>query len=184
MNKATTPCRLSLHLKTNIMKKLFVAVFVFFSCFAFCSAQDFSFDELVNLRTTGYHAFGSYVHDKGYNQADADHDQTTLVLRNGKNVISYSHRNYGDGLTYHRHPSVIYETPNKADFEILKKQIEAGLKYYSIKQHKNKRMHYTEYIYGNDTIVARLYDIKYRDDSKPYYQVVAASIYAGLEEEL
>ena len=45
-------------------------------------------------------------------------------------------------------------------------------------------MHYTEYIYANDAIVARLYDIAYRNDDKPYYEVVIASIYAGLEEEL
>ncbi len=166
------------------MKKLLIAIFIFFSCNTFCTAQDFSFDELVNLRTIGYKAFGSYAQGKGYNKSTAEHDQVTLVFRNGKNVISYSHRNYGDGLTYRRHPSVTYETPNKADFEILKKQIEASLKYYSTKQHKNKRMHYTEYIYANDTIVARLYDISYRDDDKPYYQVVVASIYAGLEEEL
>ena len=171
-----------MHLKTDIMKKLLAAVIIFFSCTTFCLAQDFSFDELVNLRTGGYHAFGAYVHDKGY--SDAEHNQTTLVFRNGKNVISYSHRNYGDGLTYHRHPSVTYETPNKADFEILKKQIEASLKYYSTTQHKNKRMHYTEYIYANEQIVARLYAITFRNDSKPYYQATIASIYAGLDEEL
>ena len=159
-----------MYLKTNVMKNLLITVLITFGFGSFCTAQDFSFDELVHLRSGGYHAFSSYVHDKGYEPAKEESTELSLVFRNDKNVVSFTHRNYGDGLAYHSHPSVTYETPNKQDYEILKKQIESELKYYSTGQHKNRKMHYTEYIYANDVVVARLYDIAYRNDDKPYYR--------------
>jgi hypothetical protein len=103
-----------------------------------------------------------------------------MVFRNGSNVISYCH-NYDDGFSYHKHVSVKYETTNKDEYEKLKKQVEATTTYYTTRLRRFTRMHYMEHIYTNDALVIRFYDISYRDDDKPYYEIEVSSIYSGVD---
>ena len=162
------------------MKKLLLAVLITFSFVSFSSAQDFSFDELIKLRADAYPAFESYVHDKGYNMSHLEFNDRSTVFRNANNVITYC-RNYDDGFSYRRHISVKYETPNKEEYEKLKKQVESSMTYYNTRLRRFTRMHYMEHIYTNDNIIVRLFDITYRDDDKPYYEIEISSIYAGMD---
>ena len=162
------------------MKKILLAILVFFSLSTISFGQDFSFDELVKLRSNNYPAFESYVHDKGYKMSHLEYNDRCTVFKNGSDVISYCH-NYDDGYTYHNHISVKYETTNKDEYERLKKQIEGSMTYYRTRLRRYAREHYMEHIYTNDAIVVHMYDISYRDDDKPYYEIEIMSIYAGVD---
>ena len=172
--------RLYLSDKNKNMKKILLAVLITFSFGSFSFAQDFSFDELVKLRSNNYPAFESYVHDKGYSISHVEYNERCTVFRNANNVISYC-RYYDDGFSYHKHISVKYETSNKDEYEKLKKQVESGMTYYTTRLRRFTRMHYMEHIYTNDALVVRLYDISYRDDDKPYYEIEISSIYSGVD---
>ena len=163
------------------MKKLLLAVLITFSFSSY--GQDFSFDELVKLRSDAYPAFESYVHDKGYNMSHLEYNDRCTVFKNANNVISYCHY-YDDGFSFHNHISIKYETASKDEYEKLKKQVESSMTYYSTRLRRYTRMHYMEHIYTNDAIVVRLYDISYRDDDKPYYEIDVSSVYAaGLDRD-
>ena len=173
--------RLYLSDKNKNMKKLLLAVLISFGFSSLSFGQDFSFDELVKLRSNDYPAFESYVHDKGYTMSHVEYSEKSTVFSNSNhNVITYSH-NYDDGFSYHKHISIKYETPNKDEYEKLKKQVESSMTYYSTRLHRYTRMHYMEHIYTNDALVVRLYDISYRDDDKPYYEIEISSIYSGVD---
>ena len=163
------------------MKKILLALLVAFSFSSVSFAQDFSFDELVKLRDGNFPAFESYVHDKGYKLAHLEYSDRASVFQNAAhNVITYCH-NYDDGYSYHNHISVKYETANKDEYERLKKQIEAGMTYYRTRLHRSTREHYMEHIYTNDKIIIHIYDISYRGDDTPYYEIEVTSVYAGTE---
>ncbi len=162
------------------MKRILLAVLITFSFGSFSFAQDFSFDELVKLRTGNFPAFESYVHDKGYKMTHLEYNNRASVFRHGSNVISYCH-NYDDGYSYHNHVTVKFETSNKEEYERIKKQVEASMTYYRTALRRYTRKHYMEHIYNNENIVVHLYDISYRDDDKPYYQIEIMSIYAGVD---
>ena len=83
--------------------------------FSFCTfsfGQDFSFDELVKLRSYTYPAFETYVHDKGYKLNHLEYNERCTVFRNGKSVVSYCHY-YDDGYSYHNHVAIKFETSSK-----------------------------------------------------------------------
>ena len=162
------------------MKKILLLVLVTFSFGSFGFAQEFSFDELVKLRSDNFPAFESYVHDKGYKLAHLEFNDRSTVFRNGSDVISYCHT-YDDGYAYHNHVSIKIETSNKEEYERIKKQCEAGMTYYRTALRRFTREQYMEHIYTNDKIIVHLYDISYRDDDKPYYEIEIRSVYAGAD---
>jgi hypothetical protein len=52
------------------------------------------------------------------------------------------------------------------------------MEYYKTKLRRFSSQHYLEHIYVNDNISVHLYDISYRDDSRPYYEIEIYSVYA------
>lgn len=160
------------------MKK---TVLFFLISFSFCTlsfAQDFSFDELVKLRSYTYPAFETYVHNKGYDLDHLEYNERCTIFRNKGNVISYCHY-YDDGFSYHNHVAVKFETSNKDEYERLKQQVTANMQYYKTKLRRFTNQHYLEHIYVNDAISVHLFDISYKDDDKPYYEIEVFSIYAN-----
>lgn len=160
------------------MKKI---VLFLLATLSFCSlgfAQGFSFDDLVKLRTYSYPKFESYVHDKGYTLDHLEYNESSTVYRNGSNVISYC-RFYDDGYSYHNHVSIKFETNDEAQYEKIKKDVVSSLDYYKTKMRRFSHEHYLEHIYVNDVISVHLYDISYRNDEKPYYEIEIFSIYSG-----
>ena len=73
------------------------------------------------------------------------------------------------------------ETDSKEEFERIKKQCEAGMTYYRTALRRFTREQYMEHIYTNDKIIVHLYDISFRDDDKPYYEIEIRSVYAGAD---
>jgi hypothetical protein len=159
------------------MKKIVLLALLTFSFCTFGFAQDFSFDELVKLRSYTYPSFETYVHDKGYKLAHLERNERCTVFRSGKNVVSYCHY-YDDGYSYHNHVAIKFETSSKEEYEKIKQQIVASMEYYKTKLRRFSTHHYLEHIYVNDNISVHLYDISYRDDSKPYYEIEIYSVYA------
>jgi len=162
------------------MKKILLAILISFNFCSLSFGQDFSFDELVKLRSNTYPAFETYVHDKGYKLSHLEYNDACTVFRSASNVISYCHY-YDDGFSYHNHVSVKFETASREEYEKLKKQVEANMQYYSTRLRRFSREHYMEHIYVNDNIVVHMYDITYRDDDKPYYEIEIFSVYAGVD---
>jgi hypothetical protein len=75
--------------------------------------------------------------------------------------------------------SIKFETSDKDQYEKIKKQVVASLDYYQTKMRRFSHEHYLEHIYVNDVISVHLYDISYRNDDKPYYEIEIFSIYSG-----
>ena len=161
------------------MKKILLALMVAFSFNSVSFAQDFSFDELVKLRSGNVTAFETYVHDKGYKLGHVEYNTAGSVFENAAgNIISFSH-DYDEGQYYHSHVCIKYETTNKEEYERLKKQIDGSLTYYRSRMRRYARQHYVEHIYTNDKVSVHLYDISYKGDDRPYYEIEVKSIYAG-----
>jgi hypothetical protein len=51
--------------------------------------------------------------------------------------------------------------------------------YYKTKSRRFTNEHYVEHIYVNDEMSVHLYDIAYRNDDQPYYEIEVFSIYSG-----
>ena len=160
------------------MKKIVLFLFITFGFVSLGSAQDFSFDELAKLRSYTYPKFESYVHDKGYTLDHMEYNENSIVFRNRGNVISYC-KVYDDGYSYHNHISVKFETADLAQYEKIKKQVESSMDYYKTKMRRFSHEHYLEHIYVNDVMSVHLYDVSYRNDDKPYYEIEIFSIYSG-----
>ena len=160
------------------MKKIALLILVFFSFCSLSFGQDFSFDELVKLRTMPYPSFETYVHDKGYKLNHLEYNDKCTVFRNGGDVISYCHY-YDDGFSYHNHVAVKFETSNKEEYEKIKQQITAKMQYYKTKMHRTNKMHSLEHIYVNEAVAVHLYDIAFRDEDQPYYEIEVFSIYSA-----
>jgi len=159
------------------MKKILLVVLVsFFGTISF--GQDFSFDELVKLRTLPYPTFETYVHDKGYTLSHLENSERCTVFRNGNNVISYCHY-YDNGYSYHNHVAVKFETSDKEAYEKLKHQVEASMTYHKTKLRRYTSQHYLEHVYVNEAVSCHMYDIAYRDDPNPYYEIELYSIYSA-----
>lgn len=160
------------------MKKIVLLVLI---SFGFCSVsfgQDFSFDELAKLRSYSYPKFETYVHDKGYLLNHLENNENCTVFRNGSNVISYC-KFYDDGFSYHNHVAIKFETSDKDEYEKIKAQIVASMDYYRTKMKRYKSQHYLEHIYVNDVMSVHMYDISYRNDDRPYYEIEIFSVYSG-----
>ncbi len=165
------------------MKKILLAFLVAFSFSSIGFAQDFSLDELVKLRTGNFTGFETYVHDKGYKLAHLEYNNRASVFENAAgNIISFCH-DYDEGQYYHSHISIKYETANKDEYERLKKQIDASMTYYRTRLRRYTRQHYLEHIYTNDNVVVHLFDITYKGDDTPYYQIEVKSIYSGADRQ-
>jgi hypothetical protein len=160
------------------MKKLVLFFLVSFSFCSFSFGQEFSFDELVKLRSYTYPSFETYVHDKGYTLSHLEYNERCTIFKKGSNVISYCHY-YDDGYSYHNHVAIKFETSSKAEYERIKQQVTSSLQYYKTKLRRFTNQHYLEHIYVNDAISVHMYDISYRDDDKPYYEIEVYSIYAA-----
>jgi hypothetical protein len=155
---------------------LFLLLYVAFSPLGF--SQDFSFDELVKLRSFTYPAFETYVHEKGYDLNHLEYGEHCPVFSNKNNIVSYCHY-YDDGFSYHDHVAIKFETSDLELYEKIKQQAASSLQYYKTKLRRFRSQHYLEHIYVNDAISVHLYDISYRNDDKPYYQIEVYSIYAA-----
>ncbi len=164
--------------KLSDMKKLVLFFLISFSFCSFSFAQDFSFDELAKLRSYHYPKFESYVHDKGYELNHLEYNDNCTVFRKGSNVISYCNK-YDDGFSYHKHVSIKFETADKAQYEKIKKEVVGSMDYYKTKMRRYTNQHYLEHIYVNDVMSVHLYDIAYRNDDQPYYEIEIFSIYSG-----
>lgn len=160
------------------MKKLLLVILVAVSSFTFSFGQEFSLDELVKLRTLPYPEFESYVHDKGYTLSHLEYNERCTVFRNGSNVISYCHY-YDDGYSYHNHVAIKFETTNKDVYEKLKRQVEGSMTYHRTKLRRYTNQHYLEHVYVNEAVSCHMYDIAYRDDPNPYYEIELYSIYSA-----
>jgi len=160
------------------MKKILLFLLASFSICSLGFGQDMSFNELVKLRADTYPAFETFVHDRGYKLDHLEYNEKCAIFRNGKNMISYCHY-YDDELAYHNHIAIKFETSDKDVYEKIKQQAEVSLQYYKTKMQIFRKMHYLEHIYVNDAISAHFYDITYKNDDKPYYEVEVYSIYAG-----
>ncbi len=160
------------------MKKTILFLLISFSFCTLSFGQDFSFDELVKLRSYTYPAFETYVHEKGYKLNHLEYNERCTVFRNGKSVISYCHY-YDDGYSYHNHVAIKFETSSKEEYEKLKQQVASTMQYYKTKLRRFSSQHYLEHIYVNDNISVHLYDISYRDDVRPYYEIEVYSVYAN-----
>ena len=160
------------------MKKVLLFLLVSFSYCSYSFGQGFSFDELVKLRSYTYPNFETYVHDKGYEMDHLEYGERCTIFRKEHDVISYCHY-YDDGYSYHNHVAIKFETSDKAVYEKLKSQVTGQLQYYKTKMRRFSNQHYLEHIYVNDAISVHLYDISYRDDDKPYYEIEIFSIYAS-----
>ena len=160
------------------MKKLILLVLIAFSFGTLSFGQDFSFDELAKLRSYQYPKFESYVHDKGYVLNHLEYTDNCTVFRNGSNVISYC-KFYDDGFSYHSHVSIKFETADKEQYEKIKKQVVSTMDYYKTKMRRRTNEHYLEHIYVNDVMSVHMYDIAYRNDENPYYEIEIFSIYSG-----
>lgn len=162
----------------NEMKKI-VTLFLAAICYGtVCLAQDFSFEELTKLRSFSYPKFESYVHDKGYELSHLENCENCSVFRNGTSVISYCIL-YDDGFSYHNHVAVKYETADKDAYEKVKKSVVNTMEYYKTKLRRFTNQHYMEHYYVSDALSVHLFDISYRDDDKPYYEVDVYSVYSG-----
>lgn len=160
------------------MKKALLFVLVTFSFCTLGFSQDFSLDELLKMRTLPYPEFETYVHDKGYTLNHLEYNDRCTVFRDGDNVVSYCHY-YDDGYSYHNHVSVKFETPDKAVYEKIKHQVEATMTYHKTRLRRFSNEHYLEHIYVNDAVSVHMYDIAFRDDPKPYYEIEVHSIYTA-----
>jgi hypothetical protein len=160
------------------MKKLVLFLLTTLGFYSLGFAQDFSFDELAKLRTYTYPKFESYVHDKGYTLDHLEYNEFSTVFRNGSNVISYC-KVYDDGFSYHNHISIKFETTDGAEYEKIKKEVESSMDYYKTKMRRFSHEHYLEHIYVNDIMSVHMYDITYRGDENPYYEIEIFSIYSG-----
>jgi hypothetical protein len=158
------------------MKKLALLLFISFSFCSITRAQDFTFEELTKLRKMTFNKFESAVHDKGYglNHLEDERDGCT-VFRNGCNVISYCHY-CNDGHGYRNHVAVKFETASSEVYEKVKRGIEANMKYYKTQKKRYKSQHYVEHVYISDDLVVHIYDIAYRDDPRPYYEIEVFSV--------
>lgn len=165
------------HKNTN-MKKLVLFLLISFSFCSLSFGQDFSFDELAKLRSFHYPKFESYVHDKGYTLNHLEYNDNCTVFRKGSSVISYC-KSYDDGFSYHSHVSIKLETADKEQYEKIKKQVVASMDYVKTKMRRKKDIHYLEHVYVNDVMSVHMYDIAYRNDENPYYEIEVFSIYSG-----
>lgn len=160
------------------MKKFLLVILVTFSFGSLSFGQDFTFDELVKMRTSPYPSFETYVHDRGYKLDHLENGERCTVFRNGSNVVSYCHH-YDDGFSYKDHVGIKFETSSSELYEKLKRSIESTMTYHKTKLRRFTRHHYMEHIYVNDNVVVHVYDIAYKDDPKPYYEIEIFSIYSG-----
>jgi hypothetical protein len=160
------------------MQKIVLFLFIILGFCLRGSAQDFSFDELVRLRTMTYPKFEAYVHDKGYTLDHLEYMEFSTVFRNGSNVISYRKVN-DDGFSYHHHISIKFETPDAAEYEKIKKDVASSMNYYETKSRRFSHEYYLEHIYENDIMSVHMYDISYSNDDKPYYEIEIFSIHSG-----
>ncbi len=160
------------------MKKVVLLLLISFNFCSISFGQDFSFDELAKMRSFLYPKFESYVHDKGYTLNHLEYNDNCTVFRNGSNVISYC-KYYDDGFSYHNHVAIKFETADKDQYEKIKKQVVSTMDYYKTKMRRFTNEHYLEHIYVNDVMSVHMYDIAYRNDDKPYYEIEVFSIYSG-----
>ncbi len=160
------------------MKKAILLILVTFSFCSLTFGQDFSFDDLAKLRSFSYPKFETYVHDKGYILNHLEYNENCTVFRNGSNVISYC-KFYDDGFSYHNHVAIKFETSDREEYEKIKKQVVASMDYYRTKLKRYTNQHYLEHIYVNDVMSVHMYDISYRNDDQPYYEIEIFSIYSG-----
>ncbi|MES2701845.1 MAG: hypothetical protein V4649_04355 [Bacteroidota bacterium] len=160
------------------MKK-FSLIFLLAVCFGTLGfAQDFSFDDLARLRTVSHPSFESAAHDKGYSLDHVEYNDRCIVYRKKDNVISYC-KMLDRGMHNHAHVSVKLETASRDQYEKIKREVDAKMKYLKSKTRRFTTQHYIEHIYASDDLVVHLYDISYRDDSEPYYEIEVFSIYSG-----
>lgn len=160
------------------MKKLLFLAF-FSLCFVSLSmAQDFSLDELMRSRTENYPTFESLVHGKGYTLNHLESTERSSVFKNGTNVITYNTYYDDKSIRYKRYVAIKFETQNLETYERLKRQVEAGAKYSKTKLRRTSTKEYLEHLYRNEQVSIHLFDISYKDDSKPYYMIEIYSLYS------
>lgn len=160
------------------MKKL---LFLAFFSLCFCSvsmAQGFSLNELMNSRKENYPTFETMVHGKGYTLNHLESTEHSSVFRNGTNVITYNTYYDNRSIRYMRTVAIKFETQDLETYEALKHQVEANAKYSKTKLRRTSTKEYLEHLYRNDDVSIHLYDISYRDDSKPYYMIEIYSLYS------
>jgi hypothetical protein len=158
------------------MKKLLLLAFVSFSFGSISSAQDFSFDDLAKLRKNTLTQFESAVHDKGYKLNHLEENSNCMVFRKGSNVISLCEHLTAGGHSHCNYMAVKFETCDRDQYDKLKKQIESNMKYYTTRSRRFRTQHYVDHVYINDDLVVHMYNIAYRDDEKPYYEIEMYSI--------
>lgn len=162
------------------MKKTILAILLLIGLGNIGFAQDFTFDELVKLRSEKFPSFETYVHDRGYNLDHLESGTRCTVFRNEDDVISYCNF-YDNGYSYRSHVGIKFETGSREMYEKIKRSVESSLKYHKTNLRRYRHHHYIEHIYANDDIVVHLYDISYDNDNKPYYQIEIYSIYSGYD---
>lgn len=160
------------------MKKLLLFTLLSLCISSFSVAQDFSLDELLRLRQDSYPAFESKVHDKGYKLSHLETNERATVFMKGKNVISYYTYYDGNSYRYKHSVSIKFETPNLEEYERLKHQVESTMKYSRTKLRRFANQEYLVHMYHNDELSVRLYDVTYKNDPKPYYEIEIYSIYS------
>ena len=161
------------------MKKLLFLAF-FSLCFCTLSmAQGFSLDELLQSRKSNYPTFESLVHGKGYVLNHLESTERSSVFKNGTNVITYNTFYDNASIRYKRYVAIKFETQSLETYESLKRQVEASAKYSKTRMRRTPQKEYLEHLYRNEEVSIHLFDISYKDDSKPYYMI---EIYALLSD--
>lgn len=146
-------------------------------------AQDFSLDELMKSRTDTYPTFESLVHGKGYTLNHLESTERSSVFKNGTNVITYNTYYDNSSIRYKRYVAIKFETQSLDTYEKLKHQVEAGSKYSKTMLRRTSQKEYLEHLYRNDEVSIHLFDISYKDDSKPYYMIEIYSLYSDYDKK-
>jgi hypothetical protein len=160
------------------MKKL---TLIFIAFLGFCTVsfgQDFSFDDLLRLRSSPFPSFETAVHDKGYNIDRLDNENNCVVFRKRNQQISRCQAMDKD-MSSHCHASVKYTINSREEYERIKSEVEAKTTYIKTKMKECSSLQYVVNIYSNDQVVVHLYDIACGYNCQPYYKIEIFSIYSG-----
>ena len=105
--------------------------------------------------------------------------ERSSVFKNGTNVITYNTFYDNASIRYKRYVAIKFETQSLETYESLKRQVEASAKYSKTRMRRTSQKEYLEHLYRNEEVSIHLFDISYKDDSKPYYMI---EIYALLSD--